>query len=43
MADVLRSSGKIYVVVGIIAIVFAGLATYLFLLDKRITKLEKQK
>ncbi|TAE42085.1 MAG: CcmD family protein [Sphingobacteriales bacterium] len=43
MADVLRSSGKIYVVVGTIAIIFVGLAGYLFMLDRRVTKLEKRK
>lgn len=43
MADVLRSSGKIYVVVGTIAIIFVGLAFYLFLLDKRLSKIERQK
>jgi CcmD family protein len=42
MADVLRSSGKIYVVVGTIAIIFVGLAGYLFMLDRRVTKLEKR-
>ena len=42
MADVMRSNGKIYVVVGIIMIVLAGLITYLFLLDKKITKLENR-
>jgi CcmD family protein len=41
MADTLRSSGKIYVVVGIIAIVFVGLAIYLFTIDRRLTRLEK--
>ena len=40
MADVMRSNGKIYVVVGIILIVLIGLVTYLFLLDRKITKLE---
>ena len=43
MADALRSSGKIYVVVGTIAIIFVGLAAYLFSLDRRLSKLEKQK
>jgi CcmD family protein len=43
MADTLRSSGKIYVVVGTIAIVFIGLAIYLFTIDKRLQRLEKNK
>ena len=42
MADVMRSNGKIYVVVGIIMIVLAGLITFLFMLDKKITKLENR-
>lgn len=41
MADTMRSSGKIYVVIGTIVIVFAGLAIYLFTIDRRLTKLEK--
>ncbi|QXV64184.1 CcmD family protein [Mucilaginibacter sp. 21P] len=42
MADVLRSSGKIYVVVATIAIVFVGLAIYLFAIDRRLKKIEKE-
>lgn len=42
MADVMRSNGKIYVVVGIILIVLIGLITYLFLLDRKITRLENK-
>ncbi len=37
----LRAEGKIYVVVTIILIVLAGLIFYLFLLDKKVKKLEK--
>jgi CcmD family protein len=43
MADTMRSSGKIYVVVGTVAIVFVGLAIYLFTIDRRLTRLEKHK
>jgi K+-transporting ATPase A subunit len=43
MADKLRAEGKIYVIVVIILIVLAGLLTYLFMLDKKITKLEKER
>jgi CcmD family protein len=43
MADQLRSSGRIYVVVATIAIVFIGLAIYLFTLDRRLNRLEKNK
>jgi len=43
MADAFRSSGKIYVVVATIAIIFVGLAIYLFTIDRRLKKLEKGK
>jgi CcmD family protein len=43
MADVMRSQGKIYVVVTTIVIVFAGLAIYLFSIDRRLKKIEKEK
>ena len=39
----LRSDGKIYVVVCVIAIIFAGLAVYLFSIDRRLKKIEKEK
>jgi CcmD family protein len=42
MADVMRSSGKIYVVIATIAIVFVGLAIYLFRIDRRLKKIEKE-
>lgn len=43
MADTLRSSGKIYVVVSTVVIIFIGLAIYLFSIDRRVRKLEKDK
>lgn len=42
MADTMRSSGKIYIVVGIVVIILSGLFAYLFLLDRKISKLEKE-
>ncbi len=42
MAEALRSNGKIYVVVAVMAIIFLGVSLYLFLLDRRVGKLEKQ-
>jgi CcmD family protein len=42
MADALRSSGKIYVVVAVISVVFIGLAIYLFSIDSRLKKIERQ-
>ena len=41
MADTMRSDGKIWVVVGVITIVFLGIITYLVLLDRKISKIEK--
>ena len=41
MADVMRSEGKIYVLVGIIVIIFAGITVYLINTDRKISKLEK--
>jgi CcmD family protein len=43
MADIFRSSGKIYVVVATISIIFIGLAIYLFSIDRRLKKIEKEK
>jgi CcmD family protein len=42
MADVMRSNGKIYVVVGVILIIFLGITAYLFSLNKKIQKLEEK-
>lgn len=42
MADTMRSNGKIFVIVAIILIVLAGLILYLFLLDRKISRLEKE-
>lgn len=41
MADTMRSDGKIYVVVGIILIIVVGLIGYLFMLDRRIKRMEE--
>lgn len=41
MADTMRSNGKIYVVVLVLATIFAGIIIYLIRLDKKITNLEK--
>jgi len=43
MADLFRSSGKIYVVIAVIVIIFVGLAIYLFSIDRRLKKIEKEK
>jgi hypothetical protein len=42
MADTMRSEGKIYVVVSILVIIFAGLIAYLVTLDRKVTRIEKK-
>lgn len=42
MADAFRADGKIYVVVAIVIIVLAGLFVYLFLMDRKLKRLEDQ-
>ncbi len=42
MADQMRADGKIWVVVGVIALIFAGIITYLVRLDSKLTKVEKE-
>ncbi len=42
MADTMRSEGKIYVVVGILLIIFIGLIGYLVMLDRKVTRIEKK-
>lgn len=42
MADVMRQNGKIYVVVGVIMIIFAGITFYVYRLDQKIGALEKE-
>lgn len=41
MADTLRQSGKIYVVVASVAIIFIGIVLFLFRLERRIQQLER--
>jgi CcmD family protein len=41
MADLMRSEGKIYVLVGIIVIVFVGIIVYLISTDRKISQIEK--
>jgi len=42
MADTLRSEGKIYVVVAILVLILAGLISYLILIDRKVSRLEKR-
>jgi CcmD family protein len=43
MADLMRSNGRIYVVVAVMLIILIGLILYLVRLEKKISKLEKEK
>ncbi len=40
--DFLRSTGKIYSVVAVILVIFIGIVVFMFRLDNKLTKLEKQ-
>lgn len=42
MADVMRENGKIYVVVAVVLMLFAGIVVYLVLLERKISRLEKE-
>ncbi len=41
MADLMRSNGKLYVVVGVVTLIFLVLFAFLVFLDIRLRKLEK--
>ena len=40
--DFFRSTGKIYVVVGVLLIIFIGIIIYLISLDRKISRLENR-
>jgi CcmD family protein len=42
MATGLYQSGKIYVVVAVVAIIFVGIIAYLVMLDRKLSRLEKE-
>jgi CcmD family protein len=42
MADGMRSNGKIYIVVAVCLTILIGLFLYVFTIDRKITKLEKE-
>ncbi len=42
MADIMRSNGKIYVVVATLGLVLAGIIFYLIRIDLQIKKMEKE-
>jgi CcmD family protein len=43
MADLMRSNGKIYVVVAVVLTILTGLILYVVRLDRKMTRLEKDK
>jgi hypothetical protein len=43
MADLMRSNGRIYVVVAVMLTILIGLVLYVVRLDRKISKLEKEK
>jgi predicted transporter len=43
MADMMRSNGRIYVVVAVVVLILLGLFLYLVRLDKKITRIEQNK
>ena len=43
MADVMRSNGKIYDVVAVCLTILIGLFIYVFIVDRKISKIEKNK
>lgn len=42
MADKLRADGKIWVVVAVIAVIFAGIAINMLRIDSKLSKIEKE-
>lgn len=42
MADTMRSNGRIYVVVAVLLTILIGLVLYVWRLDRKMTKLEKE-
>ncbi len=42
MADAMRSNGKIYIVVAVCLTILVGLFMYVFSLDRKISKIEKE-
>ena len=41
MADTMRSNGKIYVVVAVCVTILIGLFLYVFMIDRKVSRLEK--
>ena len=43
MADLMRSNGKIYIVVAVLLIIFLGLAVFLISIDRKVRRLERER
>ena len=43
MADTMRSNGKIYVVVAVCLTILIGLFIYVFVIDRKVRRLEKER
>ena len=39
--NIMESNGKIYVVVGVVLLIFAGIIAYMIAIDRKLTKIEK--
>ncbi|MBM3410211.1 MAG: CcmD family protein [Bacteroidetes bacterium] len=42
MADLMRSNGKIYVLLAVVLLIFAGIVFFLMFLEHRLSKLEQE-
>lgn len=42
MADKFYTEGKVYVVVAVVSILVVGMIAYLFLMDRKISRIEKE-
>ena len=42
MADAMRAEGKIYVVVAVLVVIFAGITAYAIGIDRKVSRLEKE-
>ena len=42
MADGMRAEGKIYVVITVLAVIFGCVVVYLFMIDRKVKKLEEE-
>lgn len=42
MADTMRAEGKIYVVVAVLGVIFAGMLAYVVAVDRKVSRLEKE-